>query len=518
MARINTNVPSLFARANLARSNKELELRLQRLSTGLRLNRGADDPAGLIISERIRSDLRGVEQGIKNSDRASSVIATTEGALTEVNELLNSIKALVVEAANTGAMSSEQIKANQLQLDSAIDSITRISNTATFGGLQLLNGDLDYSLSGMSASAISQGRVFGASFVGGSSIQVDVSVATSAQVGALYVQGNVGTPTGEILSATTLRLRGDRGVLDLSFPSGTTFVDVVAAVNKLSPQTGVEASLINGDANSGMVFKSEEYGSQSFVSVERVNGPTTGGAWEAYSFDNNAPVPSDDPFQWATYLGANTLVADNRDEGQDVQALINGRLATGSGLMISTNSPSLSIELLLNEDLGTDPTATATSFHITGGGALFQLGPEVTAQQQVNIGVQSVAASLLGGTLTNDTVQYLSSLKTGEINSLQESRQRSNFTVASDILESSIDEISMLRGRLGAFERNVLQTNVRSLQSATENLAASNSVIRDADFAYETSMLTRAQVLASSGTTVLTLANQQAQQALQLLG
>ena len=83
MTRINTNVPSLFARANLERTNKELELRLQRLSTGLRLNRGADDPAGLIISERIRSDLRGIEQGIKNSNRASSVIATTEGALTE---------------------------------------------------------------------------------------------------------------------------------------------------------------------------------------------------------------------------------------------------------------------------------------------------------------------------------------------------------------------------------------------------------------------------------------------------
>jgi len=146
------------------------------------------------------------------------------------------------------------------------------------------------------------------------------------------------------------------------------------------------------------------------------------------------------------------------------------------------------------------------------------LGPEVTAQQQVNIGVQSVASSLLGGTLVNGGIQFLNSLKTGEVNSLQRSRERSNFTVASDILESSIDEISLLRGRLGAFERNVLQTNVRSLQAATENLAASNSVIRDADFALETSLLTRAQVLASSGTTVLTLANQQAQQVLQLLG
>ena len=116
MARINTNVPSLVARANLSKSGTELETRLQRLSTGLRINRGADDPAGLIISERLKSDIQGNDQGIKNSDRASSVIATTEGALAEVSDLLGSIKSLIVEAANTGANSSEERSANQLQI------------------------------------------------------------------------------------------------------------------------------------------------------------------------------------------------------------------------------------------------------------------------------------------------------------------------------------------------------------------------------------------------------------------
>ena len=517
MTRINTNVPSLFARANLERTNKELELRLQRLSTGLRLNRGADDPAGLIISERIRSDLRGVEQGIKNSNRASSVIATTEGALTEVNELLNSIKALVVEAANTGAMSKEQIKANQLQIDSAIDSITRISNTATFGGLKLLNGELDYSLSGVATSAISRAQIFGASFLGDSAIQVDVAVATSAQTGALYVQGDLSVPVGELVSSTTLRIQGEGGVVDVSFVSGTSFADIVAGVNNLTSQTGVRAELINGNIASGMVFKSQEFGSEAFVSVQRVNGPPAAeDSWQTFAFHQNAAVPSTVPFPWG--LIGTTLLEGKNDKGQDVQALINGRLATGDGLTVSVNSPELSLELLLNEDLATDPTAATTTFYITGGGALFQLGPEVTAQQQVNIGVQSAAAALLGGTLVNGSLQFLNSLKTGEENSLRTSRIRRNFSIPSEILEQAIDEISLLRGRLGAFERNVLQPNVRSLQSATENLAASNSVIRDADFALETSMLTRAQVLASAGTTVLTLANQQAQQALQLLG
>ena len=133
-------------------------------------------------------------------------------------------------------------------------------------------------------------------------------------------------------------------------------------------------------------------------------------------------------------------------------------------------------------------------------------------------GIPSIAASYLGGTLTNGTVQYLSSLKTGQGNSIADCVAAGDFTAASGILDKAIDEISTLRGRLGAFEKNVLQTNVSSMQSAFENLSASNSQIRDADFAEETSMLTRAQILSSSGTSVLGLANQQSQQVLQLLG
>ena len=129
MARINTNVPSLIAQNNLGRTNGDLSVRLQRLSTGLRINRGADDPAGLIVSERLRSEMKGIDQAIDNSERASSVIATAEGYLAEVADLLNSVKGLVVEAANTGGVSREEIEANQLQIDSAIDSMKKESKS-----------------------------------------------------------------------------------------------------------------------------------------------------------------------------------------------------------------------------------------------------------------------------------------------------------------------------------------------------------------------------------------------------
>lgn len=514
MSRINTNIASVIAQGRLGRTQQELDLRLERLSTGVRINRGRDDPAGLIIAERIRADITGVNQGIKNAERASAVTATTEAALAEINDLLSSIKALIVESANSGANSAEERAANQLQIDSAIDSITRISNTASFGGLRLLDGSRDYSLSGVSASEITRASVFNANFVNSTQLDVEVDVLASAQVGSLFLSGDINPVAGRLSSAVTLEIRGPKGVTTLSVGSGQTLDKLVTAINTVASLTGVEAELINGSITSGVAFHSSDYGSGAFVSVARIDKPVDSSAdnWQLYRYTDGTPVP--DPFDWAD---ANLIRAE-RDVGQDVTALINGNLATGNGLKVGVNSSNLSVELLLSETFATRPSDPSSTFTITGGGALFQLGQEVNAQQQVSIGIRSVAASALGGTLVGDAVNFLNSIKTGEANSIEASLRRNDFSAASDILDKAIDEITVLRGRMGAFERNVLQTNVRSLQSALENLSASSSLIRDADFASETSALTRAQILASSGTTVLGLANQQSQQVLQLLG
>jgi flagellin len=518
MARINTNVPSVIAQANLGRTQAELQVRLERLSTGLRINRGKDDPAGLIISERIRSDIEGVNQGIANSSRASAMISTTEGALAEINDLLNSIRSLIVQSANTGATSEAEREANQLQINSAIDSITRISNTATFGGLKLLNGSLDYQLSGVDRAEISKVRVNNATFINNTAVQVDVDVVGSAQTGALFYNGGT-TPPGVALSGLSLEVSGPTGVEVIQVQSGASLTQIVQGVNNVSALTGVRASVINGNANSGIVFESVDFGSRSFVSVKRLAPPPASqDSWSLYKFAGGVPRSADAPFPWSTLIGSGELIGGDRDNGQDVQALVNGTLATGDGLNLKVNSPALGLDLTLQAPAATTPSGTSTIFHVTGGGALFQLGPDVTALQQATFGIQSVAASQLGGTFTGATVEFLSSLKSGQSNSVAASVRRNNFKPASDLLGTAIDEITILRGRLGAFERNVLETNTRSLQSQFENLTASNSVIRDADFATETSLLTRAQILASAGTSTLTLANQQAQQVLQLLG
>src|SRR5947207_6093246 len=185
MARINTNVASLTAQRGLANSQKTLADTLQRLSSGLRINRGGDDPAGLIASEGLRSEISGISQAIDNSSRASNVIATTEGALSEVASLLLNIKSLVVQAANSGALSPDEVAANQLQVDSAVESITRISNTTTFAGLKLINGSLDYVTSGVDNTSIKALNVAQANFGTRPNIPVQVNVVTSAQTAEL---------------------------------------------------------------------------------------------------------------------------------------------------------------------------------------------------------------------------------------------------------------------------------------------------------------------------------------------
>src|SRR5438045_3970283 len=190
MARINTNVASLYAQRGLAKSQQSLTDTLQHLSSGLRINRGADDPAGLIASEGLRSEISGINQAIDNSSRASNVISTAEGALNEVASLLLNIKSLVVQAANTGALSSDEIAANQLQVDSAVQSITRIANTTTFAGLKLINGSLDYITSGVDTSTVKALNISQANFGTRGSIPVNVDVVTSAKTAELQFRNS----------------------------------------------------------------------------------------------------------------------------------------------------------------------------------------------------------------------------------------------------------------------------------------------------------------------------------------
>ena len=478
MTRINTNVSALTAQTFLDRSNRDLNFSLQRLSSGLRINRGADDPAGLIVSENLRSEMTSIEEAIGNSERASNVIATAEGALAEVAALLITIKGLTVEAANTGALSDEEIRANQLQVDSAIDSITRIANATTFSGLQLLNGNMSYITSGVATSAIKSLDIYSALVGGQDYLPVKVSGVLSAQRGELQFR------TSSVAQSVTLEVASNRGVEVFNFVSGFESLNMVSAINAVTGATGVSATFINGgNKASGVIFRSIDYGTDSFVSVRTL--PSSSGS---FTVTDSAGVTR------------------QRDEGRDVVATVNGTTTVGDGTMITLNTSGLDLRMKLDTQFGSGNT---TSFAITGGGATFQLGPHINTSEQTSIGIGSIAASSLGS-IENG---YLNEVATGGSASLV----GGNSAAAAEIIEEAISQISVLRGRLGAFERNTLDTNINSLSITLQNVTASESSIRDADFAEESSKMTRNQILVNAGTSVLGIANQTPQSVLSLL-
>jgi flagellin len=474
MTTINTNIQSLYAQQGLASSQMQLNTSLQRLSTGLKINSGADDPAGLVASQGLKAEMSGISQAINNSQQANNVIATADGALGEVSSLLQTIVGLVDQAANSGAMSPAEIAANQLQVDSAIQTITRISDSTEFDGQHLIDGTLDYLTSGVHTSAIQALSIAQVNLGTQPNMPVQVNVLTSARTAQLNFVGSA------ITQSETLQIQGSDGTQVLSFASGTTASAIAFAVNTNSDATGVVAKMNNAAlATSGIAFDSVGYGSSNFVSVTAQTGTFTTKDTQGHT--------------------------ESRAAGIDAVATINGQVVIGNGLELKLNTTALNVDMTLSDKFGIGKT----NFAITGGGAKFQLGPQVVSNEQLSIGIQSVAADKLG----DGSLGWLSDIATGGPASLVSG----NAAKASQIVQEAIQQVADLSGRLGAFQSDTLNTNVDSLNVALENVTSSESSIVDTNFAAETANLTRSQILVQAGTSVLSTANTTPQEVLKLL-
>src|SRR3954464_14529165 len=185
MSRINTNVQSLLAQRVLGQNQFTLRSSLERLSTGLRINRGKDDPAGLIASETLRSEMKSLNAAIGNAERADQVVNIAEGGLQEVSGLLTELQGLVTSSASQAGLSDEEKQANQLQVDSILQTIDRISSATSFQGIKLLNGNFQFQASGVT-TGVTDYTINSAKFAG-SKLDVNVLVTQSAQQGGLYL-------------------------------------------------------------------------------------------------------------------------------------------------------------------------------------------------------------------------------------------------------------------------------------------------------------------------------------------
>ncbi len=491
MSRINTNISALQAMSRLVANEKDLNLRLERLSTGLRINRGADDPAGLIASESLRAEIRGINAAIDNSTRAINVISTADSALGEVSKLLLEIKSLVNTSTNSGALSPDEIQANQLQIDSLLESINRVANSTQFNGRKLLNGELAYTISSQNSSELQRLQIFGARIPSNASLPVTIQVTQSAQTALLNItaggaNGLSASGASSALSATnnvTLEVRGRLGTETFTFTGGTTVSSIAQTISSFKGITGVSASIVTTGTGSatGLSFSSTGYGSEEFVSVRAING--------SFSVD-----PGDQ--------------GDHEDRGRDAGVLINGQSASVQGLSARIRSGGLDLAVDLSETFGT--TLGSSVFGVTGGGANFQIGSQVNSDGLLSIGIPSITTSNLGSVHSG----YLNSLGSGGSANVLDN---SNHPTAAAIVQAAITQVAILSGRLGGFQANQIETNLNSQRVALENIQASESSIRDADYASEVANLTRSQILVQATTQILALANQRPQQVLALL-
>ncbi|MGD9494912.1 MAG: flagellin [Armatimonadota bacterium] len=500
LTRINQNISSIMAQRHLDINSKRIGQSIERLSSGLRINRGADDPAGLVISELLRAQVSGLDVARQNASQGVNLIKTAEGALDEVSGLLRQMRNLALDAASDSNKNADARAALQAQVRSALNTIDQIAANTKYAGRSLLDGSAGTKVTIINNSAVAtQGlTTLGTQDDGYIAIQVLTAAekaSSSSDTGGAVVGGNTvhGTSTidlsggGDALSLYINGVKVQNAGSDLVIDSTTTWNDVVTAINTTAALDGkVTASIVAGE----LVISSDAYGSSQHISVEysgtatSVQGLLDSAGQVYFEADYGTDCVADVAF------GGNALTA-GAGGGVDVT------FDAGSGLTIAHATYG---SITLTESAATTPGDYLDALYGEQGQISFQIG--YGAGETASTSIRSVKTADLGVT---------SALSSIDISTV------AGAEAAITIIDEAINQVSTLRGDLGAFQVNELEAEARSLAVSRENLAASESEIRDTDFGREIAEFTTAQVLVQSATAFLAQANSLPQQVLQLI-
>jgi flagellin len=479
--RINTNIASLNALRNLQITEGRAALVSNRLSTGLRINSAGDDPAGMVISEGMRSQINGIQQASRNAQDAINMTKTAEGALDEVQGILRNLRALAVHSANTGVIDANQLRANQAAYRNATDSINRIAEHTQWGTKKLLNGTAGTSV-GVTREDLITSMYMGNTI--GGKIVADGAVTMARTQSALQATTNGMATTfasaSAAVNAGTMVING----ITINVNSGETLSGLVGKINEKSAETGVTAS-ITGTGPYRVSLTTVKYGSNFDIQY----------AESANILNNNAAVTATN--------GRDAIVqvtARAEGGGTTTETFTGGQGPGVDGLTLTSQAGGR----LYLTTAGNNSTGTITVGAAKVGTMRFQIG--ANSDQSAAFSMPSVHTTRLG-----------TSVFTGESLASIDMTSQQGATKAIDIIDAAINELSMLRGDLGSFQANFLESTMRSLAVAEENMTASESAIRDADMAREMTEFTKIQILRQSGMSVLAQANQSSQGVLSLL-
>lgn len=479
---INTNIASLNAQRNLSTSQSSLNTSLQRLSSGLRINSAKDDAAGLAISERLSSQIGGINQAVRNANDGISLAQTAEGDLTQIGANLQRIRDLAVQSANASNSASDRAALNN-EASQLISEIDRVASSSNFNGVSLLSGTFTSQTFQVGANSTSNDQITIASIASAKSSSL--GVGSSSSYATKLAQGTAVTSTA--LASGDLSINGFQ--VGASTADGVSFTNSnasgiakAAAINAISAKTNVTAS----------------------VSATTVSGAA------ATTFAGTA---ANDVVINGVDIGAIGAATGAVDRGSQTAAAINAKTSqTGVTATFDTTSGAVSLAAADGRNISVAATATG----------LTESGLTVaTTTSKLTLSSSGSAGITLGGTTgltaTGQTVGFTAATATAGagVSSLDLSTAAGS-TAALSTIDAALQSINTSRASLGAYQ-NRFSSAVSSLQSTGENLTASRSRIRDADFAQETASLTRGQVLQQAGTAILAQANALPQGVLALL-
>jgi flagellin len=514
--RINHNISALNTYRQLSINNSMATKSLEKLSSGMRINRAADDAAGLAISEKMRGQIRGLNQAVRNAQDGISLIQTAEGALNETHSILQRMRELAVQAANDTNTLADR-REIQKEINQLIEEIDRIAATTEFNTKKLLNGDLD---GATSVYRYQTGAITGTNGIvtiqtgtndtlafnvngQAKSITLDAGDYTIGQL-AQMIQSKLNESAD--LSGMTVAVENGTLVFEAKFLFATEDSGDSTANSALAISDSKEASLISGDNKNAVFQIGANEGQVLEINIKKIDSTSLGGAsYAIYRYQTGAitgtngivtiQTGTNDTLAFNVNGQAKSITLDAGDYtigqlAQMIQSKLN-ESADLSGMTVAVENGTLVFEakfLFATEDSG-DSTANS-ALAISDSKEASKVASSETIK---SLFVANVDTATTGGVLTKDSA-----------------------TAAITNIDAAIQQVSAERSKLGAYQ-NRLEHTINNLGTAAENLTAAESRIRDVDMAQEMMEFTKLNILQQAATAMLAQANQMPQAVLQLL-
>ena len=487
---INTNLASMTAQRNLGLSQASLNTSIQRLSSGLRINSAKDDAAGLAISERFTSQIRGLNQAVRNANDGISLAQTAEGALKSSGDILQRVRELSVQSANATNSASDR-KAIQAEVGQLLSELDRISVTTEFNGQKLLDGSFGSATFQVGANANQTISATTGNFrTANYGANLTASASGAATTGA--TAGSAGAASGTI-TISGLQTK------TINVAASGTAADIASAVNAAADTTGVTASARN--------VSELKFGTTGSYSLALKGDNSTAANVTFNVTAINTPAGLADAMKAINDSASQTGITAKMNKDNSGLILTND---SGRDINVANAAASAGSITLASQDAATTlSTDTLTFTAATTAGTGVTVASRGTVEYSSDKGY---AVAGTGDTMTNTaaTASTQKAVNTIDVSTVD------GATRALKIIDSALAAVNGQRASFGALQSR-FETTVNNLQSTAENMSASRGRIQDADFASETANLSRSQILQQAGTAMVAQANQLPQGVLSLL-